>query len=182
MLSENLMQDLNKIYKNDELIKQLMMACGLSLDEFTITRDDLVAQYDMDSMTWGIALWEKLLNIKTDANKPIQDRRSQIEARWKSDGKSDITLIQEICNGWLNGEVLVTFIGGKVKLDFKSILGIPSDLQGLLNSVNELIPAHLEVIYEIKYLTWDSCEKANKTWTQFETLNMTWDLFEVWKP
>lgn len=152
MFSENLMKDINAIYRNDELIKQLLDSVGIELDEFNFSVDDLVAQYWTDTVTWGIPIWENLLGIKTDENKNINDRRATIEARWKSDGKSDLNLIQAICNTWKNGEVSVAFVNGQIKLTFNSIIGVPVDLQGLLNAVDDVKPAHLAVIYVLKYL------------------------------
>ena len=51
-----------------------------------------------------------------------------------------------------NGEVIVTFPGSKLRLQFVGAYGVPVDLDALKASVRLVIPAHLAVEYVIKYL------------------------------
>jgi hypothetical protein len=60
--------------------------------------------------------------------------------------------LQRVCNSWKNGEIVVDFIGGKITLTFVASYGIPSDLDALKASIEEVKPAHIPFAYVIKYL------------------------------
>lgn len=146
----------------------LCKAHGLALDDYKTIQEDLVAQYDLDKVTWALPIWEKLLNIKTDETKLLKDRRSAIKARWRSDGKSDLILIQSIADSWQNGEVIVSFVDGKIRLNFNSSKGVPEDLHSLINAVSDVSPAHLAVIYILNYLLIKDVQDV-MTLTQLQT-------------
>ena len=57
-----------------------------------------------------------------------------------------------MCDAWKNGEVVVSFTGGKIRLQFVGAYGVPADLDALKAAVRLVIPAHLAAEYAIKYL------------------------------
>lgn len=143
---------LNGLYRNDPFVMALSSGVGKAYDEVSESMTDLFKQYDLEAVTWGIGLWEKLLDFKTDDTKAIEDRRSALRARWQSDGKIDALSIQRICDNWKNGEIQVDFVEGSVVLKFVGAYGVPVDLEGLLAAVNDVKPAHLAMDYLIKYV------------------------------
>ena len=61
-------------------------------------------------------------------------------------------MIQRVCDAWKNGEVEVDFVNGKIQIQFVGSFGIPSDLDSLKDSVEEIKPAHLDYLILFKYL------------------------------
>ena len=102
---------------------------------------------DEDGATW----WEKFLKI-TQIGQTIEDRRAKIQAKWLSKYHNDIVLIQRVCDAWKNGEVEVDFVNGKIQIQFIGSFGIPSDLDSLKDSIEEIKPAHLDFLILFKYL------------------------------
>lgn len=151
MRKDNLIKNLHKLYRNDPYIQKIFNAAGLSMDNIDSAIEDMKKQYWFDTMTWGIPIVENMLSLKTDSTAPIEDRRSQLEARWKSNGKTDINLLQAVANSWKNGDVTVSFVGGKIKVAFSGEYGIPDDIIGLQKALDDVKPAHLAIIYAFRY-------------------------------
>lgn len=154
MNKDELIQNLHKLYRNDTWINQLFNSTGLALDEIKIQLDYLYRQFWFDTVDVKfLPIYEKLLDIKTNPNSTIEDRRALIEAKWKSSGgKCDIKLIQAVCNSWRNGKVTVSFINGTIQLKFNGESGVPKDLDTLILAIDDIKPAHLPLTYIFVYL------------------------------
>ena len=69
-----------------------------------------------------------------------------------SNGHNEIKLIQKICDSWKNGEIEADFVDGKIQIQFIGSFGIPSDLDSLKESIEEIKPAHLPIAWLYRYL------------------------------
>jgi len=152
MQKDELIKNIHSIFREDSWIRELFTSIGLTLDELNNAIIDLEKQYWFDTMTWAIPINEKLLAIKFNPTNSIEDRRSFIEAKWKSAGKADLALIQAVCNSWKNGKVAASFRNGKIELKFNGEYGIPNDFQGLLKILDDVKPSHLGLNYIFTYL------------------------------
>ncbi|KZL93564.1 putative phage tail protein [Clostridium magnum] len=152
MTKDTLIKNLHKLYREDPWINELFNSAGITLDKINAAIEDLENQYWFDTMTWAIPVVENMLQFKTDSNAAIEDRRSQLEARWKSNGKADIYLLQAVANSWRNGDVTVSFVNGKIKVTFVGEFGVPKDLEGLEKALEDVKPAHLALVYSYRYL------------------------------
>lgn len=152
MQKKALIENLHKIYRNDKWLNELFNSTGTTIDDLELIIKELENQYWFDEITWSLPIYEKLLSIKTNPNVDIEDRRAMIEAKWKSDSKSDLKLIQAVCSSWKNGNATASFVNGKIKLKFTGEYGIPKDLNGLLKALDEIIPTHLPLEYVFMYL------------------------------
>lgn len=142
--------------------------------------DDIKKQLNVDTATWGLAIYEKELKIKTDLSKPLAERRSVIKSKERGTGKVDAKLIQIVAEAYSNGEVIVDF-NGIIIVRFVGTRGIPPNLQDLEKTIEEIKPAHLPFIFEFSYLTWNEFDNYNKTWDEWDLLNLTWDELEIYK-
>lgn len=112
---------------------------------------DIRKQLDIDTATWGLAIYEKELKIKIDLSKPLSERRSVIKSKERGTGKVDAALIKVVADAYTNGEVDVLF-NGNINIKFNGVLGIPRNLSDLENSLEEIKPAHLALAYTFAYL------------------------------
>jgi len=152
-MKDDLINNLHEIHRTDRWILEIFKSAGLSLDDIVDIILQMYNNYWFDTMDLNtIEKLEKLLDFKTNPNTAIEDRRSQLEARWKSNGKCDLNLLQSVANSWKNGDVTVSFVNGKIQITFVGEKGIPKDLAGLQNALEEVRPAHLALIYVFKYL------------------------------
>lgn len=153
MIKDNLISNLHTLHRKDPLINELFKSTGSTLDNINNDIEDVKKQYWFDTMTWAIPLLEGILQFKTDPTKAVENRRSQLEARWKSDSKVDVYLLKAIANSWRNGDIDVRFVNGKIQITFTGEHGLPNDLDGIYQAIEDVKPAHIPVDYELVSIT-----------------------------
>ncbi|MBZ9633200.1 putative phage tail protein [Clostridium sp. FP1] len=180
MQKDNLIQNMHEIFRDDLWLLEIFKSGGIELDTIKSAMVELEKQYNFKTISLEfLPYYERVLGIKTNPLNSIEDRRSYIEAKWKSDSKCDLASIKAVCKSWKGGHVAVDFINGKIQLRFIDVGGVPTDLQGLLELVDDIKPAHLPFSYIFIYLYWDLFESWNFNWNGLESKNLTWDLLEV---
>lgn len=153
MMAQNrLINNLHAMYRTDPYINNLCQSLGIEIDVVESLLQDIYNQYFFDSMTWGADIVAKQLDITLNPNRSQAEKNSIIQARWKSSGKSDVYLLQSICDSWKNGGIEVEFINGTIKIKFVGEFGVPTDLDSLKTEINKAKPCHLLVDYLFKYL------------------------------
>jgi len=128
-----------------------MKAEQIEFDRLAIDIEDLEKQLNIDTATWGLAIYERELGIKTNLNKPLEERRSVIKSKWRGTGKVDRALIKAVVDAYTNGGVEVGF-DGRIIITFNDVKGIPPNLEDAQRAIEDISPAHLAIIYEFAYL------------------------------
>ena len=152
---DNMLASLPTAYRKDAWVIALLSAIAGVDDAQRADADETAQQMFLDSMTWALAIEERIAGITPAAGAGVEERRSVLQAKWRSaTGKCDIDLIQRVCDSWKNGEVDVDFVDGEIVLRFVGAYGVPDAdaLAALQSAVQEVIPAHLAVQYLYRYL------------------------------
>lgn len=130
-------------------------------DSFTVEADLMndkvektLEQFFVDSATYGLDYWEKMLGISKN-NNDIQTRRENIKARMRSRGTTTVSFIKNICEAYSNGEVdiIVNHSDYSFVIDFIGTIGIPRAFAELDKTINEIKPCHLAHSYRFNYNT-----------------------------
>ena len=150
MRTDNLKSYLPLFLRTTQLFSELFKAEGQELDRKDIDIADLNTQFDVDTATWALDLYERELGIATDYIKPLDFRRSVIKSKWRGSGKLNSTLIKTVCDAFTNGDVQVTF-DGIIHVEFISVFGIPPNLEDLNVAVEQIKPAYLWLDYLFSY-------------------------------
>lgn len=152
---DNMLSSLPTAYRKDAWVIALLSAIAGVDDAQRADADETAQQMFLDSMTWALAIEERIAGITPAAGASVEERRSVLQAKWRSaTGKCDVDLIQRVCDSWQNGEVDVDFVDGEIVLRFVGAYGVPDAdaLAALQSAVQEVIPAHLAVKYLYRYL------------------------------
>ena len=152
---DNMLSSLPTAYRKDAWVIALLSAIAGVDDAQRADADETAQQMFLDSMTWALAIEERIAGITPAAGAGVEERRSVLQAKWRSaTGKCDVDLIQRVCDSWQNGEVDVDFVDGEIVLRFVGAYGVPDAdaLAALKAAVQEVIPAHLAVKYLYRYL------------------------------
>ena len=152
---DNMLASLPTAYRKDAWVIALLSAIAGVDDAQRADADETAQQMFLDSMTWALAIEERIAGITPAAGAGVEERRSVLQAKWRSaTGKCDVDLIQRVCDSWKNGEVDVDFVDGEIVLRFVGAYGVPDAdaLAALKDAVQEVIPAHLAVKYLYRYL------------------------------
>lgn len=147
-----LVRNLPQQYREDPWVLALADAILGVLEDQDAQSVSIREQLSLDTITWALEIEEALAGIVPPADAALKNRRSTLKAKLRSSGKVTIELIQAVCDAWKNGEVVVSFTGGKIRLQFVGAYGVPADLDALKAAVRLVIPAHLAAEYAIKYL------------------------------
>lgn len=152
---DNMLSSLPTAYRKDAWVIALLSAIAGVDDAQRADADETAQQMFLDSMTWALAIEERIAGITPAAGASLEERRSVLQAKWRSTtGKCDVDLIQSVCDSWENGQVDVDFVDGEIILEFVGSYGVPDAdaLAALKTAVQEVIPAHLAVAYLYRYL------------------------------
>ena len=148
---QDILNMLPRIYRKDKWLNDLFNAVGLSVDRLEQDCENALNELFGDTATYALPMYEKELLLNGEG-KTLDDRRAAVIAGWQRGGKVDIYQIQAAANAWRNGETVVDFRNGKIVVTFVGAFGVPDDMQGLMDAIGIIKPAHLIVEYIFRYL------------------------------
>lgn len=122
---------------------------------------DLMNQLYVDTATWGLSAWEENLGINTELNKSDEARRELIKAKLRGSGTATKALIKNVAEAFSGGEVdiIEKFYDYSFTVNFIGIKGIPKNMAGLIESIEDIKPAHLGYSFKYTYTVWNFIEK-----------------------
>ncbi|MCS7463372.1 YmfQ family protein [Paenibacillus doosanensis] len=171
-------------YRDSVAANGILTAESTELADLNAEISDVLAQYFVDTATWGLAHWERICGIATDKAKPPEQRRSVIKSKLRGIGTVTVSLIKNVAEAYVNGEVGVTEDNANYSLTitFISSRGIPPNLDDIQSVLRETIPAHLGLTFKFTYLIWSELDALGWTWDMLENKALTYDQLEVYKP
>ncbi|MEC1757368.1 putative phage tail protein [Schinkia azotoformans] len=191
---ERLISNLHKVIRDDPYILDICKSSGLEIDTLETVINEVYNQFWFDEATITLPLYEKELAIPIDHNKDISQRRSVIKSKYRGFGKVDRDLIRTVAESYNNGSVLVFYGASAYSYDtyqpdtftppypiiikFVDTKGIPDNIDDLKKVIEDIKPAHLPVIFEFRYMTWNELDETNTTWDQLDAMNLSWNEFE----
>lgn len=150
---EQLLKYSHRLYRLDKFINDLYEAIG---EQFDLTQADieqvvanaLISTADLNT----VEMYEEQMGIFPKSTQTLEERRFAVLAKWRSNDTCTLSMLQNVCNAWKNGEVSASFADGRIKLTFVGEFGIPTDLGALRKALDEIKPAHLAIEYAFRYL------------------------------
>lgn len=134
---------------------------------------ELLDQSFISRATWGLQQWEYELGIVNTDN-IVSWRRETLLAKLRGMGTSTKWRIKNVAETFSGGEVEVTEYNKdhRFEIKFVGILGIPDNMAGFLNVLDEIKPAHLGYTIKYSYTVWNMLlpltwsEAGTRTWGQ----------------
>lgn len=147
-----MLHNLPRQYRKDPWIIALVNAMQAVLEAQEAAARSVTAQESLDTVTWNLAVEERLAGITPPAGATLESRRTALKAKWRSGGKLTIEQVQAVADAWKNGEVVVSFPDGRILVQFVGAFGVPEDMDSLKAALRLVVPAHLPVDYLLRYL------------------------------
>lgn len=118
-------------------------------------RNELLLQLDPNTATWGLSLWEEALGLPTDTTRDIEYRRVRVVAKLRGNGTTTVALIKSVAESFSNGEVDVVEFCNEYRLEIRFVgtVGLPPNLDDLADTLDEILPAHLDWKFVIYFRT-----------------------------
>ena len=150
-----LMDLLPEWYKKSPQVVELQGAFNHWTEAISAARDELIAQLNVATATWGLALWERELGLETDVSRPYEYRRTRVMSKLRGTGATTKAMIQNVAESFSNGEVAIIEHSGENRFEVKFVgtLGIPPNLDDLAAAIEEIKPAHLAYSFVFIYRT-----------------------------
>ena len=171
----SLINKLPSFYENDTT-KVIQNSFTVEADSINNEVENTLNQFFVDSATYGLDKWEKMLGISKN-NNDIQTRRENIKAKMRSRGTTSIEVIKNICEAYSNGivEINVDHANYSFEISFISTIGVPLSFEEMDRVVNEIKPCHLAHSYKFNYNTHKDLSKYTheelKNYTHAELRN-----------
>ena len=149
----SLINKLPSFYDND-ITKPIQNSFTVEANSINDEVENTLNQFYVDSATYGLNYWEKMLGISKN-NNDIQTRRENIKAKMRSRGTTSIDVIKNICEAYSNGivEINVDHANYSFEISFISTIGVPLSFEEMDRVVNEIKPCHLAHSYKFNYNT-----------------------------
>ena len=140
-------------YGASPYVVELQGAFGTAAEAAAAAREDLFAQLEISTATWGLALWEEMYGLPVDVAKDLEFRRSRLRSKMRSVSTSTLAMIQNVAESFSNGaaEVLEYPAESRFEVKFVGTIGVPPNLEDLTAALEEMKPAHLAYEYVISY-------------------------------
>lgn len=147
----SLINKLPSFYDND-ITKPIQNSFTVEANSINDEVDNTLNQFYVDSATYGLDKWEKMLGISKN-NNDIQTRRENIKAKMRSRGTTSIEVIKNICEAYSYGEVeiVVDHANYSFEINFIGSIGVPKAFAELDKTIEEIKPAHLAHSYKFRH-------------------------------
>ncbi|WP_051459409.1 putative phage tail protein [Paenibacillus zanthoxyli] len=141
--------------------------------------EDHRGQLNVDTATWMLDRWENELGLNVDRTKTYAARRERITAKLRGTGTTTPDMIRRTASAFSGGEVEVAEVPGEYSFEvrFVGTLGIPANLDDLIQIIEEIKPAHLTYRFQYTF-TWWTVLKA-LTWSEAHA--KTWEDLRVYE-
>lgn len=174
MITHNrLINHLPKYERTNTLIVDILKSVAIELVKLDVKSEVNYAELFIDTSIKALSIHERDLGISKSLISN-QQRRELIIAHYRAtlEQTTDET-IKNVAAAFSNGEVEIneTADEGVYEIKFVGTIGIPDNMQGLINTLDIIIPAHLDVIYTYLFNVWGDI--SHKTWGELEVY--TWE-------
>lgn len=152
------MKYLPDCYQDSIKMNNLLQSIGKEFGVLSYNINELLNQMYVDTTTWGLELWEKQLGIQTDISKSNTARREIIKAKLRGAGTTTKSMIKNTAIAFSGGDVDVIEYPkeNRFVIQFVGVLGIPPNMAGLIQSIEEIKPAHLSYSFKYTYTVWNN--------------------------
>lgn len=152
---------------------------GHALDGVEAALDELEREAMLDTAEgYGLEKIESLL-VHRPVAETAPDRRAALSALLRIGGDS---FTQGEINNTISGCGLPAWVAeagvNQVEVSFPGIVGQPEGFEEIRQIVEDILPAHLEIVYRFWYLIWSLLENKFPTWRSIEILGMSWERLE----
>ncbi len=143
MSKERIMQYLPEYYQNSRVMGAIAKAQGAELEMLYTTLDEILAQFFIDTATWGLGYWDEFLGLKTEAYS-IEERRRLLKSKLIMQPPVTRERFKKLLDGVADSVDVIEHYG---EYNFDVVLLVKTNLRTAFEKILEQIednkPAHL---------------------------------------
>lgn len=140
-----LLDYLPESYRNSRETLAFQRSLQSEAEGLWAARDELLAQLDPYTATWGLELWERALGVEGASHLDTQLRRSQIAAKIRGQGGTTLAAVREAARAFLGVDAAVEelFREYRIQLDVPAEYVPGAGLPRLMEHLARVLPAHI---------------------------------------
>lgn len=169
---EDITKKLEKHMRQSKVLQELAVAVCEMLNLAEQEAEETACQIRPSTATVLLDKWEKEFGLKPRPGQKISFRQETLLAKEKGIGVINKTTIKETAESFSGSEVEV-YASAKdslITIRFTGTVGVPANMEGLKEAIDDIIPAHMEAVYEYTFNTWQKIKQM--TWGALKS--MTW--------
>lgn len=145
-------------YQKNETMNTIQEVISEKTDDLDMRLSNTIDQNFVNSSTTALERYEKIFGITPDAEKSNRYRRERIQSKLVSAETTTKSLMEHISESFTNAEVEVIehFSEYTITIRFIGTSGIPGNIGDIKDTIEEIVPAHLQVLYEYIFNTYGS--------------------------
>ena len=137
-------QYLPKFLAKDKVMFHMLAAYSAQHEKQRLILDDLSNQFFVQTATWGLAEWERLVGIETDESRRLEDRRTDVLSRLRPPESVTESFLTKLVNQYVSDQqAAVLSHPESYSIDILYHGGQVLDYAKLRDAVNTYIPAHI---------------------------------------
>lgn len=145
----NLARYLPQFLQEDEHFKATLAACSTEHEKYRLLLDEITNQFYIETATWGLTDWERILDLKPDAGDNYEQRRNRILLKLQGRQVSTLDFMARLCARYTVDKAAEIEEHNEENRFRVYLHGGTSDLPGLREALETYKPAHLG--YDICY-------------------------------
>ena len=145
---------LPKFLAKDKVMFHMLAACSTQHEKQRLILADLSNQFFVQTATWGLEEWERLVDIAPQSGTDIESRREAVLLKLKKPPSVTVTFLGKLINQYIADKSgTVTDHPETYTTDFNIPLLDKESMAGVTRDVRIYIPAHIGAVYKAHTLT-----------------------------
>ena len=99
----NLARYLPQFLQEDEHFKATLAACSTEHEKYRLLIDEITNQFYVETATWGLSDWERILDLKPDAGDSYEQRRNRILLYLQGRQISTVDFLERLSSRYVSG-------------------------------------------------------------------------------
>jgi len=134
-----------RFLQNSPEFRDIQQALEPELLALWAARDGAQEQLCVETAGWGLRYWEQTLGLPVDGERDVEARRRRVRSRLMGVDVTTVSLVERIAEIYtgLPAEAAEDPARFWVELLFDEAGGVPRDMEGLVEALREIMPAHL---------------------------------------
>lgn len=146
----NLSRYLPAFLLSDKSLNAMLDSCSMEHEKQRLLLDDISRQFYVQTATWGLGDWERIIDLKPDAGDTYEARRNRILLKLQSHQTSTQEFMSRLATRYVtNGKATLKERNSEyafdVDIDYANNTTVDTD--GLLEAIETYKPAHLAWLF-----------------------------------
>jgi len=134
---------------NDTQFRDILKSCGTEHEKLRLLLQDIVRQFFVETATWGLSAWERVLAISPRAGDNAAMRRHRILLRLQGKQVSTVRFMEQLSSYYFPKNATIYIQEQNEKYAFRLISNaISNDYSSLIEAIEEFKPAHLAFVID----------------------------------